>query len=207
MAAAVSNAGDCISDWGTAMNDPCPPNARPNPLPGVGGVVVGSGKLGTPCVRMQRARRSIASLRVSDTGPWSGPPFGISFIHVFWADWNAGDWGLIPELAPIWTPPDEPGSGKFGTPCERMQSANLMPEASALENPGREFADDPHAASASAHPAATRAIAKCRLRVGVGSRIPAARFYLTPDNSGVTALPRGYALGLRPQVRKYRPGM
>jgi hypothetical protein len=34
----------------------------------------------------------------------------------------------MPELELIWIPPPELGSGKFGTPCARMQLANASPE-------------------------------------------------------------------------------
>jgi hypothetical protein len=58
---------------------------------------------------------------------------------------------LIPELELIWMPPPAPGSGKFGTPCERMQLENLRPD---LENadgePPADVPDDPHALSATA---------------------------------------------------------
>src|SRR6478736_2155477 len=48
------------------------------------------------------------------------------FPHAFWAAWNAGELGLTPG-PPILTPKPPPGavwnwgSGKSGTPCERMQ--------------------------------------------------------------------------------------
>lgn len=78
--------------------------------------------------------------------------------HLLWADWNAGDCGLIP--APIWTPPPGPGSGKFGTPCERMQSAYLIPTDSLLASElALGFPDDPHPASTIVQPAAaTRSV-------------------------------------------------
>jgi len=46
----------------------------------------------------------------------------------FWAAWNAGEFGSIPEPpSSTPTPPFGPernfGSGKFGTPCERMHRA------------------------------------------------------------------------------------
>ena len=63
---------------------------------------------------------------------------------------NAGDRGLIPEPSGIWIPPPpELGSGKFGTPCERMQSAALIPAPAALEPDALcEVLDDPQAAIA-----------------------------------------------------------
>jgi hypothetical protein len=65
-------------------------------------------------------------LRLADTPARPGPPPGSNFEHAFCADWNAGDWGLIPELELIWIPPPALGSGKFETPCARMQSENLI---------------------------------------------------------------------------------
>jgi hypothetical protein len=109
------------------MNDPGLPKARPKPAPGDGAVAVGSGNVDKPCLRMHSASFTIASLRLSCAGPLAGPPPGNSFEQAFWADWNAGDWGLIPELELIWIPPPAPGSGKLGTPCKRMQSANWIP--------------------------------------------------------------------------------
>jgi hypothetical protein len=94
-------------------------------------------------------------LRVSDTGPRGGPPPGKRLEHAFWASWNAGDWGSIPELELIWIPPPALGSGKFGTPCERMQSANLIGAEPPLAL--EELAEDPHALSASAQPTAASA--------------------------------------------------
>jgi hypothetical protein len=93
-----------------------------------------------------------------------GPPPGSSVLQADWADWNAGDWGLTPEPAVIWTPPPDPGSGKFGTPCARMQSANLMPcEANEGVEPLEPFEsfeslEEPHAPMASAQPIAASAI-------------------------------------------------
>jgi hypothetical protein len=43
---------------------------------------------------------------------------------------------LIPELLlrlKVMLPPEVFGSGKFGTPCERMHDANLIPAAARLE--------------------------------------------------------------------------
>src|ERR1035441_106661 len=54
------------------------------------------------------------------------PPPGCNLAHACFADWNAGDDGLTPAIG--WNPPPlAPGSGKFGTSCERMHSANLSP--------------------------------------------------------------------------------
>lgn len=69
--------------------------------------------------------------------------------HVCRADLNAGDCvsasGILLE------------SGKFGTPCERMHTANAR--CGGTEAPGRlDLPDDPQAASASAQVAAATAI-------------------------------------------------
>jgi len=114
------------------MNAPGPPNATPRPGLGEGGVVVGSGNVDKPCLRMHAASFTIASLRLSDVDPLPGPPPGSNFEHAFWADWKAGDWGSIPELELIWIPPPALGSGKFGTPCDRMQAENLIPSPPAV---------------------------------------------------------------------------
>jgi hypothetical protein len=71
---------------------------------------------------------------------------------------NDGEKGLAPEGN--WIPPLDPGSGKFGTPCDRMQIAKarklpLLFDALALV----ELLEEPHAVSAAAQrtvPAATR---------------------------------------------------
>jgi hypothetical protein len=84
---------------------------------------------------------------------------------VLCADWNAGDRGLIPEG--IWMPPPGPGSGKLGTPCARMQSANLIPAALPLEpDEPPELPEDPHAASITVQPAAARATVALLAHIG-----------------------------------------
>jgi hypothetical protein len=45
-------------------------------------------------------------------------------MHVDWAFWNVADPGLTCEVPE--NPPFLFGSGKLGTPCERMHCANLM---------------------------------------------------------------------------------
>jgi hypothetical protein len=79
---------------------------------------------------------SICALVAADGFPDPGPPPGKSLPHAFWAAWNDGDAGLIPELRLMLKPTPTPevfGSGKFGTPCERMHDANLIPAAARLE--------------------------------------------------------------------------
>jgi hypothetical protein len=108
---------------------------------------------------MHRASFTIASLRLADTAGLPGPPPGISFEHAFWADWKAGDWGSIPELESILIPPPALGSGKFGTPCDRMQAANLIATPAPFEpDPG--LAEDPHAVNAIAQPTVVSATAR-----------------------------------------------
>jgi hypothetical protein len=74
---------------------------------------------------------------------------------------NAGENGLTPELGLIWTPPPELGSGKFGTPCDRMQLANASPEPRAA---GLGLLDDPHPATASPQ---LRAVSAITYRLGI----------------------------------------
>jgi hypothetical protein len=61
-------------------------------------------------------------------------PAGLRFLHCSSADWNAGEeLSNLPVLTNI---PLLCGSGKFGTPCERMHCANLTSAAwSALDTP------------------------------------------------------------------------
>ena len=63
----------------------------------------------------------------------------------------------------MWIPPPDPlGSGNFGTPCERMQSANLTPADTLAPEVLLGWPEEPQAASASAEQAAT-AIAMTRI--------------------------------------------
>jgi hypothetical protein len=144
------------------MNDPGLPKAMPRPGPRDGGEAVGSGNVARPCRRMHSASFTIANLRLSDPDPLPGPPPGISFEHAFWADWNAGERGLIPELELSWIPPPSLGSGKFGTPCERMQAANLIPASLFELDPCFDFPEDPHAVSAIAQQKVASATARMR---------------------------------------------
>ena len=52
------------------------------------------------------------------------------------------------ELELIWMPPPAIGSGKLGTPCERMQSAYAIPRAPLKPPPLCEGLEDPQAAIA-----------------------------------------------------------
>jgi hypothetical protein len=79
---------------------------------------------------------SIRALLAADGFTEPGPLPGRNLPHTVWAATNDGDAGLIPELLLrlMWTPPLEVvGSGKFGTPRERMQSAYLIPAAAGFD--------------------------------------------------------------------------
>lgn len=115
---------------------------------------VGSGKFGTPWERMHFAfviasRRSLAE---------AGEPCTVladcTDAHAWWADWNAGDWVSTPERSK----PPGVGSGKLGTPFERMQSANLTAVLEALAAAVLDF-PDPQAPMTSALPATATPIA------------------------------------------------
>jgi hypothetical protein len=110
-------------------------------------VVSGSGKRMNPCVRMHRANASAArnSAAVGSGGPCKCRPTGCSCAQAFWAARKAGKAGSG-------SAPFEPGSGKFGTPFARMQSAYFTACVSADPAPlGLE--EEPHAASAMAQTA------------------------------------------------------
>jgi len=111
------------------------------PTPPPGPVAnTGSGKFGTPCERMQRAMARAAAFIFAVSAAEGVPPLGRYLRQVCIAAWNAGaltETPLtvieLPEPArwPAWIrmPPWPlfPGSGKLGTPCERMHSANAIP--------------------------------------------------------------------------------
>jgi hypothetical protein len=144
---------------GTARKTPPRPIAMLKEAGLVGGVSVGSGKPETPCARMHSDMASISRFACAEGGPClPGPPPGISFAHRDWADWNAGDCGLIPEPLWIWIPPPPLGSGKFGTPWERMQLAKASPEPAAAAGLG--VLDDPQAEVARTEPKVATAIAR-----------------------------------------------
>jgi hypothetical protein len=81
--------------------------------------------------------------------PSTGLPLGCSFEHLLCADRNAGEFGLIPELRVNWTPPPEPGSGKFGTPWARMHLARANPWPPDVPRLAVGLVEDPHAAISS----------------------------------------------------------
>jgi hypothetical protein len=84
----------------------------------------GSGKFDTPWARMHLARASCCAtgrLLFCPEGDPTPPP--MSDWHAFDAFWNTGELVLIP-VPFIVNCPSLLGSGKFGTPCERIHSEN-----------------------------------------------------------------------------------
>ena len=78
-----------------------------------------------------RTRSSIRACACGDGGPEPGGPFGSRLWHECAADWNAGDCMVLGEpIRTVW--PLTFGSGKFGTPCERMHLENATPDSTAL---------------------------------------------------------------------------
>jgi hypothetical protein len=73
---------------------------------------------------------------LSPEGPTPPGPPSISDWHAFEALWNAGEFLLTPVPVRVSCPLFF-GSGKFGTPCERMQRANFSASAWRLCEPGR----------------------------------------------------------------------
>jgi hypothetical protein len=69
-----------------------------------------------------RSDQRSAAFWAADSG--GRPPPGGRRLHTCMADRKAGDSGFSPELGLIFTPPLALGSGKLGTPCERMHFAN-----------------------------------------------------------------------------------
>ncbi len=123
------------------------------PTPWPPGPKLGSGKAGIPCARMQRAFASKRFCCASVIGG-GGLPCGRRRAHVASADWYAGDSGLM--LDGKLTLPFAFRSGKFRTPCPRIQSEYLTPPAEvprSTELLG--FAEDPHAATAIVQPITT----------------------------------------------------
>jgi hypothetical protein len=82
----------------------------------------GSGKSGTPCDRMHLANVSFLA-RFAD--PEFADPPGRRPWHACRADWYCGEfWStLVPEKLNPTDPFCTVGSGKFGSPCDRMQFA------------------------------------------------------------------------------------
>jgi hypothetical protein len=77
-----------------------------------------------PCERMQAENASSACCIFARCCGDCWPPFGSTFWQACCAARNFGELGSIPEPGPIEIPPPLLGSGKFGTPCERMHAEN-----------------------------------------------------------------------------------
>jgi hypothetical protein len=131
-AAACSNAGELVSiDFGIARKYPPLPMIPLLPAEFDGGEVLGSGKPETPCLRIHADTSSIRACACPDGGPELGGPFGSRLWHECAAAWKAGDRTMLGEpIRTVW--PVTFGSGKFGTPCERMHLANATPDSTAL---------------------------------------------------------------------------
>ncbi len=96
-----------------------------------GGEVLGSGNPEIPCLRMHTDTLSIRACACEDGGSEFGGPFGSRRRQECTADWNAGDCMVLREpIRTVW--PLTFGSGKFGTPCERMHPENATPDSTAL---------------------------------------------------------------------------
>src|SRR5947209_2008877 len=114
--------------------------------------VVGSGQAGIPWERMQRANFS-RPVMICGAWAWDGWSNG---AQARWAAWNRAL--LTPACCGVTlgTPPRRLGSGKFGTPCARMQ----WEKATAWEFAAWTVAGPaaggrlPHAVDSSARPAA-----------------------------------------------------
>ena len=96
-----------------------------------GGEVLGSGNPEIPCLRIHADTSSIRACVCPDAGSELGGPFGSRRWHECAAAWNAGDCTVLGEpIRTVW--PLTFGSGKFGTPCERIHLVNASPDSTAL---------------------------------------------------------------------------
>jgi hypothetical protein len=131
-AAARSNAGEFVSiDFGIARKYPPLPTIALLPAEPDGGEVLGSGNPEIPCLRIHADTASIRACACPDGGSDLGGPFGSRRWHECAADWNTGDCTVLGEpIRTVW--PLTFGSGKFGTPCERMHLVNASPDSTAL---------------------------------------------------------------------------
>lgn len=80
---------------------------------------------------MHSAQRSSRAYALAEGGPEGGRFTGSRLLHAVRAASNAGDDELIPGMLLRLKPPPAVGSGKFGTPWERMQRAKLSPSSRA----------------------------------------------------------------------------
>ena len=90
----------------------------------------GSGKSGTPCDRMHCA--NFSSLARFPDPEFAVPPPRRP-AHACRADWYCGEFWSTPSPAVMLNPTDPfctVGSGKFGTPCDRMHAAYSSASAS-----------------------------------------------------------------------------
>jgi hypothetical protein len=133
--------------------------------------VLGSGNSEIPCLRIHADISSIRDRACGDGGSELGAPFGSRRWHECAADWNAGDRMALGEpIRTCW--PLTFGSGKFGTPCERMHLENATPDATALAADAEVFAPPVALVELPPHPAASTpltsaAAASGRARGGV----------------------------------------
>jgi hypothetical protein len=95
---------------------------------------VGSGNFGTPCARMQAENFSACSCIFACSAALGGL-MSSSFWHAFSAARKVAEPGSIPMPGPIVRPPSLFGSGKFRTPCERMQAENAAPSPAFVRPP------------------------------------------------------------------------
>ena len=114
-------------------------------------MVVGSGNPVTPWARMHSEVRTICSFCCALT-PRGGPLPGSSLWHCACAALNAGENGLMFEPWAMLMPPPALGSGKLGTPCERMHSENAKKRVPPPPEWFDLLPDVPQAVIASAHP-------------------------------------------------------
>lgn len=131
----------------------------------------GSGKLGTPCKRMHLENLSAAVCADAVIfGGVFGP--GIRCWHASCARWDDGDCRSRPELGVSSILPFVPGSGKCGTPCDRMHAEYWTACESAIDR-DREWwsVEEPHAASSAMQPTPSRTI-----QIRVSDRISAEVF-------------------------------
>ena len=149
----------------------------------------GSGKSGTPCSRMQRALATMPACCAAEIGGGALAPPSRNVAHAFSADSNAGDCSLIPEVR-SGKPPPGLGSGKFGTSCERIQSAYFTAWAYWLDPPVTvlDLLDDPHAAIATAPLTVTTAIDRLRRWLFKTLRLLALGTSLRSYNGASTAI-------------------
>jgi hypothetical protein len=100
-------------------------------------------------------------------------------LQADWAALNAGENGLSPDPPLNWMPPPGLGSGKFGTPCERMhcEKATGRPLAT-VDVPG--LLAEPHAEMTTAQLRAAIAIAAQRPWLPEGSVFVAFRISHAP---------------------------